>query len=379
MSKKIVLLLVEDSENDALLVERELRKSGYEPVIARVEDADSMRTALQLSSWDIVIADYNLPHFSGPDAFRLLVETGMDIPFIIVSGSIGEEVAVEAMRLGVNDYVMKSNMARLTGAVEREIRQAADRAARRAAEDQLKQAERLRTIGELMSSVIHDLKNPLHAILMSAELLVEDCDPEDLKSCHAIIVNQVQRIVAMSDDILEFARGNVQLSLRPVDLVALVREMVEANARVFAAGGIELSYALPSNRTVGLTITADHQKLWRVFQNLINNAKDAMTKGGSINIELSESNDQVILEFKDTGGGIPAEIRNTLFEPFVTLGKSEGTGLGLAIVKNIVENHKGTVSFNVEEGVGTTFRIQLPAHHNVTMQTPGLAQPAAVS
>jgi PAS domain S-box-containing protein len=124
MSKFLRVLIVEDSEDDMLLLLRELRRGGYEPVFERVETAESMRAALAENHWDLVISDYVLPHFSGLSALEVLKASRIDIPFFLVSGQLGEDRAVEAMRAGAQDYIIKGNLARLVPAVERELRDA---------------------------------------------------------------------------------------------------------------------------------------------------------------------------------------------------------------------------------------------------------------
>lgn len=121
MNKPLRVLLVEDSEDDAVLLTRELQKGGYKPTIERVDTPDAMKKALTEQQWDLVISDYIMPKFSGLDALKLLQKTGLDLPFIIVSGKIGEDTAVEAMRAGAHDYIMKSNLKRLIPAVDREL------------------------------------------------------------------------------------------------------------------------------------------------------------------------------------------------------------------------------------------------------------------
>jgi PAS domain S-box-containing protein len=129
-------LVVEDSEDDTLLLAREMRSGGCDLTYERVETAEDMKAALESGAWDVVISDYSMPHFSAPAALRVLNETGLDLPFIIVSGTVGEDVAVEAMKAGAHDYILKGNLTRLVPAVRREIEQAAHRKARRAAEEQ---------------------------------------------------------------------------------------------------------------------------------------------------------------------------------------------------------------------------------------------------
>ena len=118
--KQLKTLIVEDYENDALLLELELQRAGYEPACERVETAAAMSAALQRQAWDLVVADYLLPHFNGLDALALVKEKGLDLPFIVVSGNITDDTAVAAMKAGAHDYVMKSNLSRLGPAVERE-------------------------------------------------------------------------------------------------------------------------------------------------------------------------------------------------------------------------------------------------------------------
>ena len=137
MSERLRVLQIEDLESDAALLVRLLEKSGYEVDAERVEDAEEMRAALSGRTWDVIIADFKLPRFDAPAALRILHETGEDIPFIIVSGSIGEGLAVQLMKSGAHDYVMKDNPARLPPVVEREVREARARRERRRAEERL--------------------------------------------------------------------------------------------------------------------------------------------------------------------------------------------------------------------------------------------------
>ncbi|MBI4615453.1 MAG: PAS domain S-box protein [Planctomycetes bacterium] len=141
MTAQLAALLVEDSPDDALLMARELRRAGWEPAILRVETAGQMRDALASRRWDVVLCDYSLPHFGVLEALELLRSTGLDVPFLIVSGAIGEDKAVEAMRAGAHDYVMKGNLARLGPAIERELREAGSRTNRLRAERELRDRE----------------------------------------------------------------------------------------------------------------------------------------------------------------------------------------------------------------------------------------------
>src|SRR5258706_1744796 len=142
MGVPLRLLLIEDSEDDALLIVRQLERAGYEPSVERVESAATLAAALDRAQWDVVISDYNLPDFNGAVALRQLRDRDADTPFIFVSGTIGEEVAVAAMKAGAQDYVIKGNLRRLGPAVDRELREAQGRRERRRAEPALAESER---------------------------------------------------------------------------------------------------------------------------------------------------------------------------------------------------------------------------------------------
>ena len=140
MSEVLRVLQVEDSESDAALIVRLLEKAGYHVQAERVEDAAAMHAALTGKTWDVVIADYHLPGFDAPNAIATLHETGLDLPFIVVSGTMGEDVAVGMMTAGAHDYLIKDHLARLAPAVEREVREAHVRQQRRNAEESLRLA-----------------------------------------------------------------------------------------------------------------------------------------------------------------------------------------------------------------------------------------------
>jgi PAS domain S-box-containing protein len=178
MKKELRLLIVEDSEDDTLLVIHQFKKGGYDIDYERVETAEQMKTALK-KNWDIILADYRMPHFNGLDALKLLRETGMDIPFIIISGTIGEETAVEAMKAGAHDYIMKNNLYRLLPAIEREIRESNIRAERKELEQKQKQAEIIKESEAKLKNLVRDM--PVGVILRGSQAEVLLCNTQALE------------------------------------------------------------------------------------------------------------------------------------------------------------------------------------------------------
>lgn len=182
MKRPLRVLLVEDSDDDAELTRRELERSESGVSIGRVETADAFRAALAAEPWDLVLSDYSLPQFSAPEAIRILKESGLDLPCVIISGTIGEETAVDAMRAGANDFLIKGRLARLLPAIEREMREAEARAARRAAEALLRESEqRFRAVAETAhDAVISADSNKRIVYFNSAAIQMFGCTSSEL-------------------------------------------------------------------------------------------------------------------------------------------------------------------------------------------------------
>jgi len=175
MRKPLRVLMVEDSEDDAILLLRELRRGGYDPIFKRVDTPESMTAELDRAAWDIIISDYVMPQFNGLEALRLMQGKGLDLPFIVISGKAGENTLVGAMKAGVHDYILKNNLARLIPAVERELREAVvRRELQQEIEEQrqaLLEAERQRVMMESVEAACHHFAQPLTTMLSNLQLL----------------------------------------------------------------------------------------------------------------------------------------------------------------------------------------------------------------
>ena len=181
-----------------------------------------MKAALLERSWDVVLSAYNLPGLGARAALAVMQDTGRDIPFIIVSGTVAEETAVAALKAGASDFLAAGGLARLAPAIERELQDAAERHQRRLSEDQLRQAQKMEAVGRLAGGVAHDFNNMLTAILGYADLLLEQIGPDkpmgkDIQE----IRNAAQRAATLTRQLLAFSRKQV-LTVTPVDLTEVV-------------------------------------------------------------------------------------------------------------------------------------------------------------
>jgi signal transduction histidine kinase len=372
------VLHVEDSPDDGDLIRLQLEQGGYDVDVLRVETAQTMRAALSEDRWDIVISDHSLPRFTAPEAFAVLRSTGLDLPFIIVSGTVGEEVAVEAMRSGVHDYVLKGNLHRLVVAVDRELREASFRAEQRRMREQLMISERLAAVGTLAAGIAHEINNPLSAIVGNVALLADDIarvlEPPDqgneppssaldlarrIREPLADTQEAVERVRLIARDLRVFSRSDDDLRA-PVD----VRTVLDSAARM-AAHEIR-GRARMSRRYADVPpVDANEGRLGQVFLNLLVNAGQAIPKGNpdgnTIAISAGAEDERVFVEIADTGTGIPTDVLPRIFDLFYTTKPvGVGTGLGLAICHRIVTGLKGEITVDSTVGRGTTFRVSLP-------------------
>jgi len=227
----------------------------------------------------------------------------------------------------------------------------------RETQDELIRVERLSLVGRMASSLIHDLKNPMTTIKGYASILGRaNLAPEMRLRCSEMITRSVDTFVEMTQEILDYARGGGPLQPTEIAVDHFINDLCNFVELDFEERGLllkrDLAYKGP--------IFADETRMRRALYNIVTNARDALDAGGTLSIETCQIEDTVEFAFSDTGSGIPPEIQDSLFEPFVTHGKPSGTGLGLAITKKTVEDHGGTIFVESEPGLGATFRIRVP-------------------
>jgi signal transduction histidine kinase len=389
MTIPLRVLLVEDSEDDAALLVRELRRGGYDVSFERVDTAAAMRSALDKQEWDLVVSDHSMPHFSGSAALSLLREKESEMPFIFISGTMGEEAAVAALKDGAQDYLMKSNLTRLVPAVERELREAAERREHKRLERQVLQLQKFEAIGRLAGGIAHDFNNAIGAILGWADLASQEAQPGSrLHDRLQKICAQAQRAAGLTSQLLAFARQQV-LQRRKINLNSLVEEGTSLLRKVI---GEDIDVRIVPATDLRVTV-ADPVQIDQVLMNLCLNARDAMPKGGRLiietnNIEFDQEycrlhtyvhpGSYVLLTVSDTGMGMDATTIEHIFEPFFTTKEvGKGTGLGLATVFGIVKQHGGFINVYSEPGKGTTFRVYLPSDSGAaeTLRSEGQERP----
>jgi two-component system cell cycle sensor histidine kinase/response regulator CckA len=366
------VLIVEDSADDAELLLAELQEAGFAPAWKRVETEASYQASLS-DRIDLIFSDFSLPQFSTVRALEMLQKSNFDVPFVVVSGTMGEERAVEILKAGATDYVLKNHLTRLGPVVRRALRESAERAERRKLQEQFLQAQKMESIGQLAGGVAHDFNNILTVIQGHASMLrARTSLPDEVKGSINQILLAAERATTLTRQLLTFSRKQTTQA-RVLDLNEVVANMTKMLKHILRADvTLSVDYGAQS-----FLVRADAGMMEQVLMNLAINARDAMPNGGKLIISTSDEcigpeyvqlnpqgavGDFVCLAVTDTGEGIPPENLARIFEPFFTTKPvGQGTGLGLATVYGIIHQHNGWITVYSELGKGTVFRIYLPA------------------
>lgn len=499
-AKPLSILLAEDSDDDALLLIRFLRENGYAPEYVRIFTRTDCASALENPAYDLIIADYSMPQFTALNVISMVKERSLDIPLIVVSGTMGEDAAVDTMRAGASDYVMKGSLRRLIPAIERELEEAKMRKAHKRAkkvnqllstaieqaaetvvitdtkgiieyanpafqnisgysrdealgksssmlksgkqdakfyqemwriissgqvwqgrfknkrkdgslyeeevvispvrdnsgnivnyvsvkrditheielEQQVRQSQKLKAIGQFAHKVAHDFTNVLMMILGNAELAkkVLPKDSDALQFIHEITA-AANRITSFVAELMAFAHPSPPRTTNI--LLHKIVSGIEEILRKATEPAIKLNISI---KDPNVKVKVDSSQIEQVIVHIVDNAVDSMPKGGTLTIEVSSTRtsaddalllpaslradkdpqqDYAILTIRDTGCGMTEEAQTRIFEPFFTTKKNkQNVGLGLSMVYKMVEQHDGQITISSAPDQGSTFRIFLP-------------------
>ncbi len=392
-------LLLEDSLLDAELICANLTAGGIVYEVMQVTNRAEFQAALS-EKFDLILADYSLPGFDGLTALQISQDLGLDIPFIFVTATLGEELAIETLKSGATDFVLKQRLERLVHSVQRALREAEERRLHQqaqrallASETQLRaQTEQLQEANQLKDQFLailsHELRSPLNAILGWSKLLrTRKFDEVTFNRALEIIERNATLQTKLIEDLLDISRiirGKLTLDPQPTNIIPPITAAID-NIRLAAeAKSIDLQLIVLDfeqvyspvyltehkdsnfNEKSKFLVSGDANRLQQIFWNLISNAIKFTPTGGQVEICLEEVAACAQITVKDTGKGIPPEFLLHVFDSFRQADGSitrnhGGLGLGLAIVRHLVELHGGTVSVESPgEGQGATFTVQLP-------------------
>jgi signal transduction histidine kinase len=364
------ILHLEDDPNDAALVQAALAADGITCATTCVSSRADFVAALEQGGIDLIFSDFTLPAFDGLSALKIAHAGWPDLPVIMVSGTLGEERAVDSLKSGATDYVLKERLTRLAPAVRRAMQEVETRAKNERLEGQFIGAQKMEVVGQLASGVAHDFNNILGVIMGYSDMIISELGPDGpLREYTEEIRQASERAAGLTQQLLIFSRKQ---TVQPVvlDLNEVVKGLNKMLRRLIG-DNIEMTI-IPGKQTG--RIKADSGHVGQVLMNLVVNARDAMPNGGRLtiatnNVTLDESDthpgakpgDFVMLTVSDTGTGMTGEVKARLFEAFFTTKPSgKGTGLGLATCQTIVQQSGGHIGVYSEVGKGTTFKVYFP-------------------
>jgi signal transduction histidine kinase len=367
---KVRALLVEDNALDAALVVRALFKDGFDVTADVVQDEAGFIKALHAKCPEIVLADYNLPTWKGMEVLKVLHREGLDVPMILVSGALGDVTAVECIKQGATDYVLKDGLARLPEVVRRALREKNERSLRRQVEENLaiKADELARSNADLEQFAYvasHDLQEPLRMVAAYTQLLGERYKGKldaDADKFIGYATEGATRMQVLIQDLLAFSRvGRNGGSCERIDCNAAMKDVLQTLAGAIQESGAVVTHGeLPA-------LWADHTQIMQIFQNLVGNAlKFRGSNPPLISVQAEKNGQHWQFSVSDNGIGIAPEHADNIFVVFQRLhARTEypGNGIGLAICKKIVERAGGRIWMESQAGSGSTFKFTMPIHN----------------
>lgn len=368
MKSPLSILMVEDSPRDAELIEHALHTADIACQTTRVDTAAEFTAALQYGGIDLILSDCQLPLFDGDSALKLAKAHSPEIPFIFVSGTLGEELAIETLRSGATDYVLKHRLSRLAPVVRRAMAEYEGRIQRKELEKAFMQAQKLEVVGRLTAGITHDFNNLLTIINGYADLLLSgSLNADQIQKSIQQISLAGQRSTVLTARLLGFVSHRAQ-NTKVVELNAVVSNAEDLLRRL---AGDNNQVIVEMQRSAGC-IQVDPTQVEQILLNLAANARDAMPDGGELTVTteavclddaeaaavgLTPGN-YAVMVVADTGFGMDEATKARIFEAFFTTKEvGRGTGLGLWSAREIIQRAKGTITVDSEPGRGTTFRV----------------------
>jgi signal transduction histidine kinase/CheY-like chemotaxis protein len=360
------VLIIEDPVTSPAPLLRELERGDLAVEAEVVPDLDTLRARLRAGTWSMVMSD--TAHGAVPPlvALAVLRAEAAETPLVLVTDGVGEEVVVDMVKAGVEDVVLRSNLERLSNVVRR-IRREHDTREKEARAHRLAH-EALAAKEQMLAIVSHDIKNPLSAIQLEAQMLLRASDragksvlAEEVKIQANRILKTTDRMKVLISDLLDKNKSENGLSRvhrQTVSIQKLVQDVVDSLRPLIQEKELILRTAIPA----GAHLSVDRNKMFQVLCNLINNAVKFTPLGGTISVSLEEQDHEVTLAVDDSGPGLSEADLHKAFEKYWTGGDGtvSGTGLGLFICKTIVEAHGGHIGAENLPGTGARFSFTLP-------------------
>lgn len=373
MKKPLKILVLEDVQDDVGLIERELRKGGLTFETNRVDSRPEFIEALRRYQADVILSDHSLPQFNSFEALKLCRRTGINIPFILVTGSVSEEFAVTCLKEGADDYVLKSNLIRLPNAIINSLKQKQLEKERKKSDIALREQndELVKINKELDSfvySVSHNLRAPLMSVLGLLNLArMNDRKQENMNQYFEMMEHSIQKLDNTLKEILDYSRNaRKDLDIRPINIRSIVDDSIERLLYMEGSDQVEKNIDIIEQAP----LYSDAYRLLVIFNNLLSNTikyRDPKKTHHFIHFYITVERDLLTIRVQDNGIGIAPDFIPKIFNMFYrATERSEGAGLGLYIVRETVHKLSGRISVHSEVGVGTTFDIEIPNNSEPT-------------
>lgn len=362
------ILMLEDVEDDVGLIERVLEREGLAFKAQRVDSRETFTEGLRTFRPDVVLSDHALPQFNSLEALRVCREHSASVPFILVTGSVSEEFAVNCLKQGADDYVLKTNLVRLPAAIRGALKQRRDEMHRKMAENTLRrQNEELIKINKELDSFVYSVSHNLRAPLMSVLGLINLAQLESrngdqtLNRYFEMMLHSIHKLDDTLKEILNYSRNaRSALTVSAVDVQKVIEESVNRLQYMEGWKAVQLEIEVKE----GTTFYTDGYRLGVIINNLVSNAikyRDVFKGRCELTVTASASDEALKLAVCDNGIGIASDYLPRIFDMFFrATERSEGAGLGLYIAREMVEKLRGHISVDAREGEGTRFTVVLP-------------------